>query len=89
VVARFLRGKIGKLDAAKRMQQLKSTMQELLAEAVSHEGARVTAKKARRSLDLAIGEAAIYQVRRRSLLLEFPLCLSRACLGKMLIYIYK
>jgi hypothetical protein len=89
VVARFLRGKIGKLDAAKRMQQLKSTMQELLAEAVSHEGARVTAKKARRSLDLAIGEAAIYQVRRRSLFLEFPLCLSRACLGKMLIYIYK
>eukprot|EP01046_Picozoa_sp_COSAG06_P022630 COSAG06_NODE_1763_length_8449_cov_184.922275_9_plen_71_part_00 len=49
-------GKIGKLDAAKRMQQLKSTMRELLAEAVSHEGARVTAKKARRSLDLAIGE---------------------------------
>eukprot|EP01043_Picozoa_sp_COSAG02_P002582 COSAG02_NODE_60_length_43475_cov_59.494582_10_plen_3160_part_00 len=55
-------GKIGKLDAAKRMQKLKSTMRELLAEAVCHEGAKVTAKKARRRLDLAIGEASIYSI---------------------------
>ena len=52
----------GKLDAARRMQELKSRMRELLAEAVAHEGAKVTAKQARRELDLAIGEASIYQI---------------------------
>ena len=49
-------------DAARRMQELKSRMRELLAEAVAHEGAKVTAKQARRELDLAIGEASIYQI---------------------------
>ena len=39
-----------------------SLAEPLLAEAVAHEGAKVTAKQARRELDLAIGEASIYQI---------------------------
>lgn len=55
-------GKIGKLDASRRMQKLKSTMRELLAESVAHEGAKVTVKKAKKHLNLNIGEASVYQI---------------------------